>query len=225
MNNKIYLADGNELHMSELSGKLEGFWSLSTSVWENEFCKLRQLIEGSICSECYAASSRWRNQLKAPLGRNLNILNSKTYKVEEFPYIPLKVMRLESHGDISNLNHAINYIRLAKRNPHCTFTLWTKNHATLDRAIRMEGKPKNLICGISSLYKNKPSEKYYNWTDFIFTVYTADYVNEKGIEINCPRKCANCMKCYKTENFKRKSKPVMISEILKNDARKVNVPE
>lgn len=223
MNNRIYLADGNYLHMSKLSGKLEDFMSISTSVWENDFCKSRQKIDGSICSECYAAASRWRKQLTTPLSNNTKVLTEKLYEVTDLPYVPTLTLRLESHGDINNLTQARNYIRLAKRNPHCIFTLWTKNHAVMDAAIKIEGKPENMICGVSSLFKNKVEKKKYPWTDFVFTVYTADYATEHNITINCPRKCKTCMKCYTPDNFKNKTEPVYISEVLKADANKIKV--
>lgn len=223
MNNKIYMSDGSELHLSTLSGKLEGFCSLSTSVWDNEFCQRKQCIKGSVCEKCYAQSSRWKNTLKTPLLNNMRVLTKRLYKIQDFPYVPYSVLRLESHGDISNLTQARNYIRLAKRNPHCTFTIWTKNHTTLNMAISMEGKPGNLICGVSSLFLNEPADTNYEWTNFIFTVYTADYATEHNITINCPRKCKTCMKCYTPDNFKNKTEPVYISEVLKADANKIKV--
>ena len=221
--NKIVLADGKVLHLSELSGKLEDFFSLSTSVWNNSYCQKRMKIPGSICEECYAYNSWRKKTMIKPLTENMNILSSKLYEVEDFPEIPHKVLRLESHGEISNLTHARNYIRLAKRNPDCVFTIWTKNYGILNQAIQLEGKPENMITGCSSLFKNTPYKPRYSWVDFVFTVFDADYVKENDTTINCPRKCKTCMKCYTLENFKNKTEPLYIREILKSDASKVKV--
>lgn len=218
----------DEVHVSELSGKLEDFFSISTSPVENRFCEARSKDPKSICIACYSRASinGFRKNLNLPLLNNSHILSGKLLNMEDIPKLKYTVMRFESHGDLMNVVHARNYIRIAKRNPHCNFTLWTKNHNFLDQAIRIEGKPNNLVCGISSPILNTPDRKSaskYDWCDFLFTVFDADFAIENKVEMNCPRKCKDCMKCYTPILFESKDSFIEINEILKSDSHKIEV--
>ncbi len=212
---KLYMSDGSMLNISELSGKMESFYSLSTSVWSNPYCQARSYITDTICQKCYSRRVSYRKAFVNALENNSVILESKLYEYTDFPYIPFSVFRLESHGDLRNVTHARNYIRLARRNPHCTFALWTKNHGFMDKAIELEGKPDNLIIGQSSEYLNREISKTYWWTDFTFTVFTPGYAEAHEIKINCPKKCKDCMRCYTKSSFEGQDEPFKINELLK----------
>lgn len=195
---------GTLVYVSQnMSGKMEGIPSISTSVLLNPICKARSSVSGSICQKCFAQSTVARyDALRQHLGDNYRVLNSRALEPSELPYIYSDICRLESFGDLASVTQAINYIRIAKKSPWCTFAIWTKNPAYLDKAIREEGKPGNLVCVLSSSYINRVDDgSRWPWADHIFSVYSPDYIAENAVEINCGgRKCRECMRCYTIGN-------------------------
>ena len=190
------------------TGKMEGMQSLSTSCMCNPLCKIRMQEPGSICSKCYAAAMHKRySNLAAMLERNSEALSKWVWYPEELPIINAAFFRLESFGDLINVDHARNYLRLCKRNPWTRFALWTKNPAILARAIYLEGgKPENLNVILSSPYINTPCERSgWDFVDKTFTVW--DKAGQKELQaaggcINCgSKKCIDCLICYTKNNI------------------------
>lgn len=184
------------------TGKMEGMQSLSTSCMCNPACAARMKDENSICSHCFAAAmhKRYRNTA-ACLAKNSEALSKWVWYPEELPVINAAFFRLESFGDLINVDHARNYLRLCKRNPWTRFALWTKNPGTLARAIEFEGKPDNLNVILSSPYINTPCDaSRWPFVDKTFTVW--DKAGQKELQaaggcINCgSRKCLDCLLCY-----------------------------
>ncbi len=196
--------NGTLVYVSEhMTGKMQGIPAISTSVLFNPICKARSSVPGSICQKCFAQETvshyKW---LREYVEDNYMVLNSRLLNPEELPHIYNDICRLEAFGDLASVTQARNYIRIAKRSPWCTFAIWTKNPAYLDKAIREEGKPENLICVLSSNFINKiDSAGRWTWVDHVFTVYDPEYIAENGIQINCGgRKCRECMRCYTRGN-------------------------
>ena len=155
------------VNVSAMSGKLEGFWSVSTSVLMNPICQQRAKDPNSICHH-------W---------------TTNDYG------------RIESFGDVASIICARNYLRIIRSHPHIKFGVWTKNVNIWMHAFELEGgKPENMKFIVSSPYTNHPVDIPEEWmpvVDHRFTVYTKEYAEEHGIEINCGgRKCATCMNCY-----------------------------
>lgn len=193
------------------TGKMEGLESLSTSCAINTRCMRNALIEGSICSKCYASAQlkRYKN-MNSPLENNARILSSIIPKVL-LPTITVQMFRFESFGDLMCRNQVINYFNICKANPNVNFALWTKNPDIIASAIR-EGntKPENLNIIVSSLFINQISPCKHDFIDKIFTVYSKDYIEEHNVEINCgARSCFECRKCYEKNDIRH------ISEKLK----------
>lgn len=206
------------IHIStNMTGKLEGINALSTSVVMNMFCQARRCISGSICEKCYAESTVTRyTKLGQNVAENFEILTNHLLEVMDFPFTPDLFFRIEAFGDVSTVIQCRNYIRFCRRNPQTTFTAWTKNPAIWDRAFQLEGKPENLIMGLSSMFVNKPAEIRWSWVDFLFTVYTAEYAIEHDIEINCGgRHCIECRRCYTKHDG-----VMIVNEMLKSDLKK-----
>lgn len=197
------------------TGKMEGMISLSTCCLCNGRCKKRMDNNNSICSHCFAAAMMKRYKtLTNKLIRNTEILSTTLFDVKDFPIINAAYFRFESFGDLVNVIHAQNYIRMAKRNKHCTFALWTKNPDILSLAIKKEGKPKNLIVIYSSETIGKVNDsilKLYPFIDHIFTVWKDEkQAAAAGHNINCgARHCLSCLRCYK------KSTGLYVNELLK----------
>lgn len=194
------------VNVSAMSGKLEGFWSVSTSVLMNPICQQRAKDPNSICHDCYAATTAsGRSGLTQALETNYRILNDfliseDSWKVLNWP-TSNGYGRVESFGDVASVTCARNYLRIMKTHECLKFGVWTKNGALYKRAFDLEGgKPKNMKFIISSPIVNQPveiPEYLLPYVDHRFTVYTKEYAEAHGIEINCGgRKCMTCMNCY-----------------------------
>ena len=203
------------------SGKIEGLFSLDVACSNSDFCPRMQQCGNPavICSHCYTkkmfALPRMAHHVTG------TILSEMLFTVEELRYVtvPGIYLRIDSDGELINLTHARNVIRLAKAHPEtAAITPWTKRPEILDEAIRLEGKPENLICGISSILINRPADPArYWWADFIFTVYTPAGMIEalKRGEHDCNgKKCQHCgFYCYKRHDTS--AGPVRVAEALR----------
>lgn len=191
--------------VNHMANKLEGISSVSSSVWDNALCKLRQTIENCICKFCYAFNQqsyqtglREHNILNGLILRNV-LIPVKFFKFLRilFPYL-----RIESFGDTANVIQARNYIRIIKAFPEKRCAIWSKNIGIWNQAFKLEGKPKNTTYVHSSLKLNCPDDvSKYDFVDHVFTVYTKAYAKKHNIVINCGgKKCLECIlakiNCY-----------------------------
>lgn len=195
-----------QIGVSELSGKLEGLYAVSTSVMKNARCQARARVAGCICRDCYAAAGASRyDGLALVLDINFQILNR--WRLSEAALATLAIpstngwARIESHGDAATVCAAVNTCHICTSHPWLKFAVWTKN-VDLFRAAFKEvgGKPGNMVFIMSSPMENEvvtvPADMV-GIVDHVFTVYTKDYVEAHNIEINCGgRHCVTCMKCY-----------------------------
>lgn len=182
-----------------MTGKMEGITCLSTSNLCNPYCAARKDRKDMICSRCYAdATCKNYKSLRENMARNTEILTSTLFEVEDFPTINALIFRFEAFGDLINCTQAQNYIRLAKRNPGVHFALWTKNPGILAQAIKLEGKPENLVCVLSSAKFNETCDaSRWSFIDKTFTVYDKATIAAQNIAINCgSRNCLACQRCY-----------------------------
>ena len=206
----------NALVISSLTGKLEDFWAISTSVLMNQICQARARLEGCICAECYAAANcaRWTN-LAQSLETNFLILNNFLLDEDVLATIPFPSTngcgRIESHGDVATEICAINYVRFIRSHKYLVFAVWTKNLNLYRNVLEAEGKPDNMIIIASSPMENvvmELPEWAKKYVDHIFTVYTPEYAKEHNIAINCgtweghdlDHRCKKCMRCYTKGN-------------------------
>ena len=113
------------------------------------------------------------------------------------------IFRFESFGDLRNVIQVENYFNIVKENPRVSFGWWTKNPRFIDEYLKAGNeKPENVRIGVSSLFVNMPiqNKRYSYFTDFVFTVYSPDYIENNRIEINCGgRHCLTCQNCYRKE--------------------------
>ena len=215
------------LAVSELTGKLEDFWAVSTSVLMNPICQARARKEGCICKKCYAASGAARfSGLTQSLETNYLILNNFLLSEEALATVAIPSLngkaRVESHGDAATRICAINHTRLVRSHKHLDFGVWSKNLQFYYDVFEAEGKPDNMIFIASSPDINVPMEipeEMKKYVDHIFTVYEEEYAREHGIVINCgtrmkaetlDHRCKLCMRCYDKQN-----KDYYINELLK----------
>lgn len=213
----------NCIHTSALTGKLEDFTSVSSSVAENEICKARSQNCNSICHKCYAKQSvEYRSNLKLALLINHIVLNCFDISIEAWKTLSIASVngkaRIESHGDVASVTASDNMVKIVISHDWLYFGVWTKNDFFYYRTFQKYGKPGNMSFIVSSDTVNvvaKLSEHIKPYVDHVFTVYDLKYVIENNIEIQCGyHKCKNCLLCY-TEN----SDTFYVNEILKSDTK------
>ena len=202
--------------VSELTGKLEDFFAISTSVLMNKICQARAKIEGCICKDCYAAAgcSRFAGLCQG-VETNFLILNNFLISIEAWATLAIPSIngkaRIEAHGDVASEICAINYNRIVESHKHLVFAVFSKNLSIWKTVFETEGKPDNMIFIASSPMVNEVMEipedmkKYVN---HVFTVYDEEYAREHNININCgtweghdlDHRCKRCERCYTIGN-------------------------
>ena len=190
--------------------KLSGFRSLSTSPLLNALCIGRHNNPKLICSSCYSVTyNNMREGLRNKLARNTESLTKEVIPYESIPVINDRYFRIESFGDLQNVNQAINYLNFIRKNPETNFGWWTKNPNFIKQALKALNieKPENVqiilsACGLNVGIKLETVKKAFPFVDKVFTVYDSKYIKENDIEINCgTRKCKDCLNCYKSGGF------------------------
>jgi len=194
-----------------MSGKMAGIPSISTSVLENPICQKRRQDKNSICAKCFAASTAARySSLAKNLKSNLELLTGEILPAIVLPrFIPelSNIVRFESFGDLANVNQAINYLNIARINPDVRFALWTKNIGFLAKAVEMVGKPENIRIIYSAPIVNhaidvEKTQRAFSCVDAVFTVYDKKHVAANNVDINCGAKsCITCRNCYDRSDF------------------------
>ena len=194
------------IHISKMTGKLEGFQAISTNTVSNEYCQKQYKKQDSknICTFCYSHNmlNTFRKNMQASLQRNTDLLNSKVLHPDALPIINSAFFRFNAHGELAldkkqgtiNLE---NYVNIAIKNPHCTFSLWTKRFDIIKPYFDNHEKPKNLILIYSSPLTNHIMTKIPKHFDKTFnTVVETDFIEKQ----NCTgQKCKDCLLCYKKD--------------------------
>lgn len=194
--------------------KMAGIGSISTSVLENPFCQQRRKCKDSICAQCYANNQvKIYPNLNRCLERNTELLTKAVLPYDELPTINDSIFRFEAFGDLGNEVQFINYLNICTKNPQTNFALWTKNFGIVERVFKYMDKPENLILVASSYNINKKEDlSHFEWIDKVFTVYTEEFADKNGIEINCgARKCAECLQCYTSNSITEINEIVRVS--------------
>lgn len=180
----IIRIDSTTPHVSIMNGKLEGLCALSTPCSLNPICRYRMLSGVGVCPWCYASNSiKNYAALRKHLNRNYEILTSRDLTKSEVIEVALDLRtksgyaRIEAHGDVSNVQQAMNYVRIieAGKALGMHFGVWTKNPGIWQAAFKRLGFiPDNATWILSSIELNKPNMKQaskYEWIDIVFTVY------------------------------------------------------
>lgn len=161
-----------------MSGKMSGIPSVSTSVLLNKICQARQKVPGSICEKCFAENvlARYSDAAKNAES-NYYLLTEAVLPAELFPvYGNTRIARIESFGDVSTVEQAINYCTLCRVNPDVVFGWWTKNVEIVAAAFDIVGKPENVVFIQSSVFVNQREEKRSPYVDKVFTVYDDEFL-------------------------------------------------
>ena len=193
------------IHISKMSGKLDGLRAISTNTVSNDFCqKMYNSGNGNnICTKCYSNKMlrTYRKNTQPALQRNSDLLSqSVDDAVLKATRILDSFLRLNAHGELINEQHLSNLVRLAELKPYTSFTLWTKRKNIVRKFFDTHDKPDNLILiysnpRISSIMDSPP--EYFDKT------FNNVLEHESVDQQNCTgQKCADCLLCYTKNDVK-----------------------
>ena len=182
------------LKQSKMSGKLTGIPAFNTNTVSNAFC-IRQKDTATICGKCY--SHRMLNTFRKsciPAFEHNSKLFSEFIEWDDLPRLNAAYVRFNGHGELINSTHFDNIVRIAKKNPHCNFALWTKR-VQIVRQFKGE-LPDNLILVFSNpridsvIGVPRAFHKVFNNVD-----------KDSDIKQNCTgKRCMDCLLCYRKES-------------------------
>lgn len=194
------------VHITTHGGKMKNIQSISTSSTHNPFCQKMAKCADNICSKCF--SNRYeglRPTMVKALQRNASLLSERVLSEDELPVLNAQIFRFQAFGDLLNVNHAINLLNIAKKNPGTFFGIWTKRANVMQMAINKVGRTDNMNL-IYSAPKIGVEPKVPKYFDKTFTVHPKG----SSAGINCGAKnCDGCRICY------TKNDVVSINETLK----------
>jgi hypothetical protein len=190
------------VHISKMTGKLDGLRAISTNTVTNAYC-IKQNASGNannICTKCYshAMLGSYRKNMQPALQRNSEALANKILADDEVPTILDAFFRFNAHGELINLVHLENINRIARKNPHCSFALWTKRNDIVSKYYAQRDKPANLVLiysnpKISTIMAKPP--KHFDRT--FNNVLEHEHVERQ----NCTgQQCKDCRLCYTIGN-------------------------
>lgn len=190
------------IHVSDnMSGKMDGIPSISTSCVCNPICIARMKNGNSICAKCFAVGTiKHYGALGKALESNFHLLNDSVLDLDLLPRFKssVEIVRIESFGDVASVTQAINYANICKVNPHVTFAWWSKNMSIIQKAFDIVGKPSNVIMVESAPLMDTEINPSQPCVDKTFTVYT-----KMSDNINCgKRSCMKCRRCYRFDTEK-----------------------
>jgi len=190
------------VHISKMTGKLDGFKAISTNTVTNEYCIKQNASKrkDNICTVCYSHNmlKSYRKNMQPAMQRNSEALANKVIDPEYLPTILDAFFRFNAHGELINLTHLENLVRIAKKNPHCNFALWTKRNDLIVKYFKTREKPRNFILvysnqKISTILSKTP--KHFDRT--FNNVLEHEYKDKQ----NCTgQKCKDCRLCYTLDN-------------------------
>ena len=208
----------NKVHISKMTGKLQGLQAISTNTVTNKFCNKQNASKNDdvICKHCYSHSmlNTYRKNMQDCLQRNSDTLSLQDLEDADIPRINQLYMRFNAHGELINETHLKNLIKICIKNPAVTFALWSKRKDIIIKYFDKIGmRPRNLKLVFSNSIINTIIDppKYFDST---FNNVDADYMKEKQ---NCTgQKCIDCLLCYTHNDTKQ------IVEAVKINGRAIN---
>jgi|ETNvirnome_2_300_1030623.scaffolds.fasta_scaffold12382_3 hypothetical protein len=195
-----------ELKVSTMTGKMQHIPAINTNTLTNPFCikmhagslgtpysPLNSDNPGCICVHCYSHEqlNGYRKNCAPVWQRNSDLLSGSVLSDDQIPVINSHSFRFHGHGELLNSTHYFNFCRIARKNPKCTFALWTKR-----RDIKSSVRPDNLILIYSNPTIDKVMHKPPVGFDKVFN-NTSSLTKAD----NCSgRKCIECLKCYRLDS-------------------------
>ncbi len=189
-----------ELSISKMSGKLSGIQAINTNPLMNNYCR-RMSKTDTVCKHCYSRKmlQTYRKSCAASWTKNGDILKNHIIKDEDIPRFNTEWVRFHGHGELFNIIHYVNLIKIAQKNPQNTFALWTKRKEIVGDMILNPVRPENLILVYSNPSMTEVLREPPEGFDKVFNVVGKDSTES----INCGgKKCTECGFCYNKNNGK-----------------------
>lgn len=190
------------VHISVMTGKLDGLRAISTNTRTNEYCikQNKSSDPNNICTKCYSHTmlSSYRKNMQPALQRNSDALSTRVLPTVELPKIADPVFRFDAHGELINETHLLNLVAVCEYNPATSFALWTKRNDIVSKYFRTHAKPANMTLiysnpKISHIMAKPP--KHFDRT--FNNVLEHEYVERQ----NCTgQQCKDCLLCYTPGN-------------------------
>ena len=186
------------VHISIMTGKLDGLRAISTNTRTNPYCvKQNQSSDpDNICTKCYSHTmlSSYRKNMQPALQRNSDALSTRMLAEPELPRVTDTVFRFDAHGELINATHLHNLVLIVEHNPGTSFALWTKRNDLVRTYFDVRAKPTNLILiysnpKIGNIMKRPP-------THFDRTFNNVPEHEHKDQQNCTGQKCKDCMLCY-----------------------------
>lgn len=180
------IATDRRVHLSVMTGKLDGFRAINTNTVTNPFC-LKMKESDTICGKCYSHRmlNTFRKSCQPSFQRNSELLSEAVLTV--LPTINDRVFRFHGHGELINATHLENLYLIAEHNPLTTFSLWTKQSKLV---LNHRQRPDNFIV----IYSNPQIDRVRDVPkgfDKVFNNVTGE------AESNCTgQQCKDCLLCY-----------------------------
>ena len=191
------------LHVSKPDGKLQGIKAIGTNTLNNTFCYKMNNVQDDkiICTKCYswAMLQGFRKNVAEALQRNTEALSKTVLSYKDLPVIKDDVFRFQHHGELINMKHLKNLVNIARKNPDCTFALWTKRKDMVAKYVTTftfftNPLPSNLILVYSNPRIDKVITKPPKHFHKVFNNVSPDNLTSQQ---NCTgQKCRDCMLCY-----------------------------
>ena len=95
------------VHISKMTGKLDGLHAISTNTVTNPFCQKMNTSGDTICRQCYSHGmlNSYRKSMQASLQRNSDLLSDRVLDQSELPTILDAFFRINAHGELINATH------------------------------------------------------------------------------------------------------------------------
>ena len=198
------------VHMSKMSGKLKGIPAINTNTLTNQFC-IRQHQTDTICGECYSFTmlEGYRKNCGPAFERNSALL-SDWIEWDDLPIVNSAFFRFSAHGELINETHFVNLIRIARKNPHTTFALWTKRASITRKFTKPYNSkwetlyggedfgdiPPNLIL----VFSNPRIDKVIDVPRGFHKVFNNVSKGSTAPQNCTGRKCMDCLACYRKDS-------------------------
>lgn len=169
-------------------------------------CKMGNLMSknpNSICAKCYAKKGFYRfSNVKRSLSRRMKSLNHPLWVNAMITLVkPLQYFRWHDSGDIQDMTHFLNIVKVVKNTPNTMHWLPTREYGLVAEYVEKYGAfPDNLIVRLSASKFNG-----------VAPVELAKrlHVQVSGASVtnfNCPASlqenaCKDCRKCWDKKNF------------------------
>jgi hypothetical protein len=158
-----------------------------------------QLVEGSVCSDCYACKGMYQFQVVKDAHERRYESLFKPLWAENMAFLinkkKMSYFRWHDSGDLQSMKHLQNIVKVAKNTPECQHWIPTKELALVNKYRETYGPfPDNLLVRVSApLIDSKPVKDQ--------ATTSTVHLFRKPIGHACPApqqegKCGDCRACW-----------------------------